>query len=262
MNKPVLDRFIPCSICSEIKGPEGMPGYYYVKSDPPYPDKIKECRCHLKWSQNNLLKLRSESTGIWANDMMLEYNPMSDYVGKQSRLSMKYLVTFASQFDKYRDVTFYLCGKNSTQKTTLAQWVGMTLLRSGYSVKFMTMNGLIESIQPNFGDSRIKYGIDYSKYDCLIIDESFDVNKVSIYKSGYQFPFLDNFLRSRIEPGNLSTIFISNKMPAEISGEGFPLSIQELVVRNTVRKGTALLFEDNYEAVTSRFDSEDIVKEI
>jgi hypothetical protein len=262
MEKPVLDRFIPCSECSSKEGPEGMPGYFYVKSNPPYPDKIKECRCHLKWSQNNLIRLRTASTGIWSNDQALEYNPMSDYAGNSSRYSMRVLVTYANQFEKYKDVTFYLYGRNSTQKTTLAQWVGLTLMRSGYQVKYVTMNGLIESLQHNFGDTRIDYTIDYSKYDCLIIDESFDVNKVSIYKSGYQFPFLDNFLRERIQPGNLSTIFISNIDPQSIVDEGFPLSIQELVVRNTLRKGTALAFEDNYEAVTSRFNFEDIQKEI
>ena len=42
-------------------------------------------------------------------------------------------------------------------------------------------------------------GKKYLECDFLIIDDSFDKKKATIFKSGYQIPFLDEFLRTRLE---------------------------------------------------------------
>jgi len=58
------------------------------------------------------------------------------------------------------------------------------------------------------------------KSDLLIIDESFTKDKVLLYKSGYQLPFLDAFLRERLDVIKRGTLFISNKSVMNIESEG------------------------------------------
>ena len=89
--------------------------------------------------------------------------------------------------------------------------------------------------------------------DFLIIDEAFDLKKSTIFASGYQIHYLDNFIRNRFEINKKSIIFISNVLPRDIASippsrpkeaprEGFGQSLQSLVERN-VREST-LMFND------------------
>ena len=84
----------------------------------------------------------------------------------------------------------------------------------------------------------------YYNVDLLIIDEAFDKDKVSLYKSGFQLPYLDSFLRNRFEMKNKSIFFISNIKPSDIAKYGFGISLQDFVERNT--RGSQLFFSDRY----------------
>jgi DNA replication protein DnaC len=247
-------EFIPCDKCKNKI--ISMPGYYYIKSNNNYPDKIKECECHIQWYRENWLHNQASKSGLWTSDFIMNYNPMTDYIGSKSYEDMIKLVTYISFYNKYKTNSLYLYGSLGTQKTTLCQWAGLQLLRSGFNVKFVTMQGLIMSLEPDYNST--EKNIDYDIYDCLIIDECFDPHKVTVYKSGYQFPFLDTFLRDRIDHKKLGCIFISNINPNNITKSGYTDSIQSFVIRNTIQKNTLLVFEDNYTAITSTFDPSDL----
>ena len=120
-----------------------------------------------------------------------------------------------------------------------------------HKVQYILMNNLITTIIENTGpfnnEEEPKSFALYERCkecDLLIIDESFDKSKVTLYKSGYQIPFLDSFLRERLEVNNKNTMFISNTYPSQIAGAGYEKSLQDLVERNT--KSTFLEFYDNY----------------
>jgi DNA replication protein DnaC len=85
-------------------------------------------------------------------------------------------------------------------------------------------------------------------YDCdlLIIDEVFDKNKITLFKSGFQIPFLDQFIRDRIDTYKKGLILISNKPISEIDREGFGYSLQDFIERRVILKKTQFNFEDNY----------------
>ena len=78
--------------------------------------------------------------------------------------------------------------------------------------------------------------------DFLIIDDSFDKKKVTIYKSGYQIPFLDTFLRSRLENDRKATCFTSNTSALNIDEETFGKNLKNLILR-TVHE---FRFDDSY----------------
>jgi DNA replication protein DnaC len=90
--------------------------------------------------------------------------------------------------------------------------------------------------------------------DLLIIDEAFSKDKVTLYKSGFQLPFLDRFLRERFEMYRKGIVFISNNPPEAITQQGFSKSIEDLVTRKTRPNGSALEFLDNYVKSASNFN--------
>jgi len=65
----------------------------------------------------------------------------------------------------------------------------------------------------------------------LIVDDAFDPKKITLYKSGYQLPFLDTFFRRRIEGLKKAICFTSNVPISEIGGT-FGQSIQALIKRS------------------------------
>ena len=155
----------------------------------------------------------------------------------------------------------YMHGPNGTQKTTLAHWVGANVLHQGYSVKYLLMQTLLMTIS-GFEKDEIRQQEKQAEIeklktvDLLIIDEAFSKDKVTIYDSGYQLPFLDRFLRERCEIAQKGIIFISNKPPDDIVKQKFSPSIQDFVMRNTDKPqgNSRLYFEDNYQQARLDFE--------
>lgn len=229
-------KFIPCRKCHNKKGPK--PGFYYSTKNG-YPVLV-ECECHKIWVEEAELE-RKLSYG----DINPDYS-FSDYKGEKSKDDLNALINFASNFKKYSYKTMvYLWGYNGSQKTSMAQACAKEIVKQGYSVQYVVMNSLVNALMYKEGNeednSLIKRCLDV---DLLIIDESFDAKKVTLYKSGYQIPYLDNFIRQRFEIDKKSILFISNKLPNEIEKQGFDFSIQNLVERNT--RNSLLKFEDIY----------------
>jgi len=146
---------------------------------------------------------------------------------------------------KFYNQHIYMYGNKGTQKTTLAWWVARELLKQRVSIKYVLMNDLIKELQ----DETFKEEIliqPYYDVDCLIIDRCFSKEQITLYKSGYQIPFLDNFLRKRIDQLHKSIIFISNINIYQIADNGFTKDIEDLIIRKIKVFDSDLLFEDHY----------------
>ena len=215
----------------------------------------RECECHQRYRERQLAVLRAKDSDIWENPP----NIRETYKGDKSLRCKDQYVAYIDNFLKFRDKTVYMHGPNGTQKTSLAMWGAFELIKEGYHVQYILMYRLIELLTASF-EKRTEYEIIINKLkssDLLIIDESFAKDKVLLYKSGYQLPFLDSFLRERIDVYKKGTLFISNKKSTDINVEGFGKSLQDFIYRNTLQ--TDLEFLDNYTAnKLNNFDSRSI----
>ena len=239
-----MKKFIPCRNCPRKDNITPL-GYYYSEKNG-YQILI-ECDCHKKWRKEKDFEVSCEISSINKN-----YS-FDSYLGDKSKTHLMCLMNFALNFKNFVDkkVMIYLYGPNGTQKTSIAMAAGKEIIKQGYKVQYILMNNLITTIIENTGpfnnEEEPKSFALYERCkecDLLIIDESFDKSKVTLYKSGYQIPFLDSFLRERLEVNNKNTMFISNTRPSQIAGAGYEKSLQDLVERNT--KSTFLEFYDNY----------------
>ena len=236
----ISKKFIPCRTCAKKPGP--FPGYFFVEKEGK--TFVQECKCHKAWMEEFELQRKFAEAGVWA---ITHYNPLEDYKGQLSRDGMLDIVALAKGWDEVSPHMYYIYGPNGTQKTTLMMWLSQQLIQSGKKVVYTLMETLLVSLTPDFADTTGKRAAFVDKAleaDLLIIDESFDRSKVTLYKSGYQLPFLDRFIRQRFDIGRKAIIFVSNKPKSLIASEGFGASIESLVCRNTSK--TTLLLEDKY----------------
>lgn len=212
----------------------------------------KVCDCLKKSLEEKQLEAQYKHNGF---DMRnYKYSPRS-YVGTKSSKVKDRLLNYVKKFKENKDVRrllLYMYGPNGTQKTTLASWVGKTLLTKGFSVRYILMNNLVALLQDcsNFNEEKAQkaqFMIDkFNDTDLLIIDESFDKDKLWISRSGYQLGIIDSFIRERVQRFNKGIIFISNKKPEEIKSQGYSVSIEDFIMRETTLNNTLLTFEDNY----------------
>lgn len=195
------------------------------------------------------LERKLEESGIPLRT--LEYT-MESYVHSGDSTIPERMTKFINEFDsRYRSVHLYLYGPNSTQKTSTASIVGKELIEQGFQVKFILMNNLVRLLQQQDFNKDNTTLSDAMNCDFLIVDDAFDPAKVTLYKSGYQIPSLDAFLRERLEVYSRSTCFTSN-IPVSKIGDSFGESIQALIERSV--KGV-LHMTDKY-SMKDDFDPE------
>lgn len=159
---------------------------------------------------------------------------LDDYVS-HDRIIPRKLSIYIADFDvKFKNIHLYFWShENGTQKTTTAGIVGNLLLKAGKSVQFISMGDLIKKLQSEQFDEDLSSSIDiYKTCDFLIIDDAFDKRKATMYKSGWQISFLDQFLRYRLETVRLATCFTSNFSISEIDENTFGVSIKKLIERS------------------------------
>ncbi len=202
---------------------------------------------------------RLNEANVWTN---LDYDPSKDYRGIKSVEDVNALQTYVSLFDKkFADKMVYIYGPNGTQKTTLVMWLARELIKKQKTVLYTLMETLSVSLAPDFkaeDNARERFIQRALDVDLLIIDEAFDRSKMTIYKSGYQIPFLDRFFRERFDIARRAIIFISNKPSDSIAASGFGDSLQSLVLRNTDQ--STLTFEDRYIKNANTIDSKGLFK--
>lgn len=242
-----MNTFTPCRFCGKKAGP--TPGYYY--KDIKGSTVIVECTCHVAFKEAQALKADLRRSNVWD----IDYDPAKDYVGTKSLLDVKALQTFAGSPSLYKDAVVYMYGPNGTQKTTLAMWAAKTLIAKKFTALYTLMETLTSSLTPDFDDTegtKAAFAKKALSVDFLFIDEAFDKKKMSLYKSGYQIPFIDSFLRQRIDLNKKSTIFISNVPSKSIASEGFGENLQNFVARNTAQ--STLTFLDVYLQEANKFN--------
>jgi len=251
-----MAAFIPCRRCANKPGPK--PGFYYVTYPGTKQKGVVECECHKQFVIQETLQHKAIDANVWPE--AFSYNIDTEYTGTRSLKDVQRLKKYVYEFPNFKSSVVYMYGPNGTQKTTLAHWIGANVLHQGYSVKYLLMQSLLMTIS-GFERDESKQAEKQAEIeklantDLLIIDESFSKDKVTLYESGYQLPFLDRFLRERVEIKKKGIVFISNKPPSEIERQKFSASIQNFIERNTVKpNGACLLFEDNYMQSKTDFD--------
>lgn len=236
-----IKPFIQCRNCPRKEKDGPLAGYYYDNVEG-Y-QVIKECSCHKKWREQSELQLKMIQSGV-APDYTFD-----DYCGYRSLNDLKALKSIADSPDRFLYRTMiYVYGPNSCQKTSMCQALAKELILKGYKVQFTYMYDLLNSLVKEYDDKHQEEK-DYlvqrcAECDFLFLDESFDKKKVTVFNSGYQIPFLDNFIRSQFEIEKKTIIFISNVRPNQIEAEGYGSSLQALVERNV--KTSTLEFYDKW----------------
>ena len=183
------------------------------------------------YKERKRIQLLMESSDLPIHARNLSF---SDYVGSDTDKIDK-MLKYSSNFDKYKSTHLYLWShENSTQKTTMASILGKEILIQGKKVNFILMNTLTKLLsRGTFEDEQDSLLVKkYLECDFLIIDDSFDKRKATIFKSGYQIPFLDEFLRTRLEILGKATCFTSNYSLEEIDESVFGVSIKKLMMRS------------------------------
>lgn len=180
------------------------------------------------------LEIELNSSGLCLSPFL----SFDQYVGSDVPNNIPKLREYVSEFNKkFNSINLYLwSSRNGTQKSTIAKIICYELIKQGKKVQFVLMGTLLKSLtNENFEDSKSsKFElIDLCRNaDFLVVDDSFDPMKATMYKSGYQLSFLDMFLRQRIEENRKATCFTSNIAPEEIDSKVFGVSMKALVVRS------------------------------
>jgi len=191
-----------------------------------------KCSCLLNYQKSELIRIKLEKANISVK--IADFNISADYIGDDELGHIKKLTKYVEEFkEKFNRVSLYFWSEqNSTQKTTIASIIGRDLILQGFKVKFILMDTLIKLLQDaSFNEDKEKLLLGYTNSDLLIIDDCFDKAKMTVYKSGYQFAFIDSFLRHRLEVSTKATIFTSNIPPTTIN-KSFNISIEKLINRN------------------------------
>ncbi len=196
--------------------------------------EAKKCSCLRDYQKSlaskKLLKGTNLPTKV-GEVSLLDYTP-DQYIGGDDNGNLKKVEKYCESFkDKFNSYHLYFWARsNSTQKTTTAAYIGKQLAVQGYKVQFVIMDELVKKLtKVGFEDVDEEVSL-YLKADFLIIDDAFDPAKVTLYKSGYQISFIDNFLRKRLEGERKATCFTSNIPIPEIISS-FGKSIHALVLR-------------------------------
>lgn len=180
-------------------------------------------------NQKNLLKL---SKVLPPNSLSLKFSDLVEMDEIKKKLNL-YVENFDKKFNKVH--LYFWSTENGTQKTTTASILAKELSLKGKNVNFVLMSDLSKILVKEAFETEVSDKVnDFLNCDFLVIDDSFDAKKMTIYKSGYQIPFLDTFLRKRLETVGKATCFTSNIRLESINEEVFGTSIVKLMERSVL----------------------------
>lgn len=215
---------------------------------------LRECDCHKKYMQEVRNYDVFQRAGIPYR--FRSYKIDQEYKGVD-RKPIERLKTYVRRFDEpeFSSAVIYIKGMDGTQRTYTAQWVGGQIISQGKEVMYVSMMDLMKMLMEDseFEDRKKKKDTSRLSYieraDLLIIDDAFDKERITLWKTGYQHQFLDSFLRKRLGSG-LGIIIVSRFGPSEIVSQGFSGSVQDLISREVNLKKTLLEFNETYESRT------------
>ena len=262
-------KYIQCRKCigkeSKTSGPGYIQKFLTGKDGVSKVEYLEECECHKKWVEE--VRVESEAKRSGLNPKWREFDIHKDYVGTKSLNNISRIISYVdkalhAESETVRDAvlasSIYIYGPNGTQKTTVGNWIGYTFIRNHKKVQYILMNDLIKLLQKADRDEDAQDKIEkLLNVDCLIIDEALDPDKVTLFKSNWQLPFLDTFIRNRVNK-HKGIIYISNVALKDVNEEKFEKSIKDLVTREVAAQKAELLLEDNYLDNMSKVDVESL----
>jgi len=208
-----------------------------------------KCDCLIEYQKLSMLNLFKSKAGIINHERGTENLKLKD---KDVLSKIRY---YASNIDGKmgKNCHLYLCGKNNSSKTFTAKSILHDACTKSIDCKFIIMGDLIDMISDSFAEESKNKEIDkYLNCKLLVVDDAFDKKKCTLFKSSYQIPFLDRFIRKRLESYQLNTIFTSNVRIEDIYSNGFSQDIQNLIERTIKNRGGYLEFNDVF--VESEYD--------
>jgi DNA replication protein DnaC len=231
-----MEKFIPCSLCNN--------GYIYNG------DSVQKCSCLKAYQKSVQISLGFFNAGV-TDDILPD---LKNYKGKDVRDNLSKIRKYVNGLsDKYmRNSHLYLVGPNGSQKTYTAKAIIKEAIEKDLSCKFVLMNDLIKKLTSIYEEGYSNSIEEYYNCDILVLDDCFDVKKVTLFKSGYQIPYLDEFLRKRIEQLGGNIIFTSNIQIEDINEDKFSKDIKNLLTRSIKDKGGELYFSDIYSSIEDK----------
>ena len=254
MAKFVIPEFKPCDKFGHCPYPEGCkyPSALgkYRNSEGLY----KDCHYRKEYNRKTNILIYCKNNGLLSKK---DYT-FANYAGTSSITSVKKMMDIAYNPDEYLGTNFYIFGPNGTQKTTMVKAMCRRIAEVYCPVKKSVIFTSMSILANALNDEREQYFRDdlnefsesiyqlnrYRNADILVLDESFDMEKMKAYKSKWNLDLLDSFIRTRMDDGDKSTFYISNVNPEMIDVELFGPSIRDLIDRDTEK----LMFLDRYDS--------------
>lgn len=233
-----MRKYIPCSRCEN--------GWIIDKET----EEATKCKClkHYQAIVNDTLLIQQANLPSQVSNY-----DITQYVGEDKAGNLLKLSKYIEQFNiKFKKISLYIFGKSNTQKTTTIVWLGTQVAMKGFCTKYVLMNNLVKKLVASERNEELQKEIEeYGTADLLIVDESWDTQKVLIYASQFQLNFIDSFFRQRFNDKK-ATIFISNIELDDIDNK-FGESLKSLVKRECF----PLEFTDNI-SIKDNFNTKDL----
>jgi hypothetical protein len=239
--------FVPCDICSKAERPKGIEGYYYT--GPEEDIQLKECDCHKKWMEQNMFLIRAGKNNIWTTEKARSYDLFNNHIGEKISNYVKYFI----DSEDFREASLYLYGTSRTQKTTIAQWVGLSMALKGYSVYYISMHNFITKLVPSEFKDIDKFKVFHDKMigmDFLIIDDAFNDKQANIQP--FQLPYIESFFRERMEISKKGIIFVSSVHPSKIKDTKFSSSLQDFIEKTLTKFDSLFTMTDAVDMVDTK----------
>jgi len=242
-----LIPFKPCSLC---KDSSSQPGFLKIEDQGSI--LLKECECHKKWYENSKRLMSAYRSNFIISKDSLEYDLIKSHKGskdlKKLEILNKYVIEFSEGGNK--ELCIYLLGNSNTQKTTIAQWIGLTLIRNGFTCYYESMHNFITRLVPTDFNDPERFKIYHDKLlscDLLIIDDAFDRWKSNI--SSFQLPYMEAFFRERIERHQKGILWVSCVSPYDIKKYLSSESLQNFVVKILTKSKGLVKLVDSMEHI-------------
>ena len=151
-----------------------------------------KCNCLKQFQKNSTISLFKSKANIEEHNCFTKDLKIKD----EDLLSkVRY---YSSNLDgkTSKNCHLYFYGKNNCSKSFTAKSILLDACEKSINCKFITMGDLLELITDSFADEDKKKLIDsYLNCKLLVIDDSFDKNKCTVFRSGWNNSFIDRFLR-------------------------------------------------------------------
>lgn len=210
------------------------------------------CECWIKYRERlSLLKrmldanLVVEESSREEVEKLISYS-LKDYKGNDMSGNIPKIRKYIDKFEeRFRSVNLFFTGTNGTQKSTLARYMVLELIRKGFSAYYTITKDFIDVVMASERDELKAEKLDrILKVDFLVLDE-FSPDKIAMYNSGYKQSIITSPIKKRFETIRKATIVISNKTLTELKNGEMGMTLSDLIDRET-KNGCQLTFTDNY----------------